>query len=52
LEFIQPFLSHIAFAALIAAQFSAAVVARGMEPSAIALPVRSARRALTAHGSA
>ena len=28
LEFVQPFLSHIAFAALIAAQFSAAVVAR------------------------
>ena len=27
-EFIQPFLSHIAFAAVIAAQVSAAVVAR------------------------
>jgi hypothetical protein len=29
-EFIQPFLSQIAFTALIAAQFSAVVVARGM----------------------
>jgi hypothetical protein len=29
-EFIQPFLSHIVFAGLIAAQFSAAVVARGI----------------------
>ena len=28
LEFIDPFLSQIAFAAVIAAQFSAAVVAR------------------------
>jgi hypothetical protein len=29
-EFIAPFLSHIAFAGLLAAQFSAAVVARGI----------------------
>ncbi len=30
MEFIEPFLSHIAFAGLIAAQFSAAVTARAV----------------------
>ena len=28
MEFVEPFLSHVAFAGLLAAQFSAAVVAR------------------------
>jgi hypothetical protein len=30
LEFVEPFMSHIAFAGLIVAQFSAAVIARGI----------------------